>query len=85
MKIYVENKVVSMNLLKDLKQKFVVVYDDAPDVSLKLKDNSLFINDIEIDCSHWIEKIEEGTIDLSLSNLIDRMLIEFSGCLDIII
>jgi len=85
MKIYVESHVVSMKLLRDLKKKFNVVYEYGPDVKLRLNNNSLFINENEIDCTHWIEKIEEGDIDLSFADLIDRILIEFSDVMDIII
>lgn len=85
MKLYIDNKVVNINILKDLKRKFDIVYEDSVDVKLKLKNNTLCFFNCEVDCSHWIEKIEEGNLNLSLSDLIDRMLIEFSEVLDIII
>lgn len=85
MKLYIKKDVININLLKDLKSKFKVVFEDSNDIKLRLKDNVLSINDIEVDCSHWIERIEEGYTELSLSDLIDRMLIEISSSLDIII
>lgn len=85
MKLYIANDIININLLKDLKTKFNVVFEDGPDVKVKLKNNILSFSNIEVDCSHWIEKIEEGNLDLSLSDLIDRMMIEFSGSLDIIL
>lgn len=85
MKLYIDSNIININLLKDLKSKFTVVFEDSADIKLKLKNNILTFYNIEVDCSHWIEKIEEGNLDLSLSDLIDRMLIEFSSSLDIII
>lgn len=83
MKLFIDNKVININVLKDLKHKFDIVYEDSNDVKLKLKDNTLSFFNCEVDCSHWIEKIEEGNSNLSLSDLIDRMLIEFSEVLDL--
>lgn len=85
MRLFVDSKVININILKDLKRKFDIVYEDSNDIKLKLKDNTLTFFNCEVDCSHWIEKIEEGNLNLSLSDLIDRMLIEFSEVLDIII
>ncbi|NLL02125.1 MAG: hypothetical protein GX265_03805 [Mollicutes bacterium] len=85
MKLYVQSNIININVLKDLKRKFSVVFKDNDDIRLRLKNNILSIDHIEIDCTSWIEKIEAGHTNLSLSDLIDRMLIEFSSSLDIII
>lgn len=85
MKLCIQSKIVNINLLKDLKKKFNVVFQDSNDIKLRLNNNILSIDHIEIDCTHWIERIESGHTELSLSDLIDRMLIEFAGSLDIII
>lgn len=85
MKIYIDSNIININLLKDLKNKFDVVFEDNKDVKVKLRNNILTFYDIDVDCSHWIEKIEEGNLKLSLSDLIDRMLIEYSSSLDIIL
>lgn len=86
MKLLVQSKIININILKDLKQKFDVVYEDGPDVKLRLNNNILSINNIEeIDCTRWIEKIEAGCTKLSLSDLIDTILIEFSSTIDFII
>ena len=85
MKIYIDSDIININLLKDLKNKFDVVFEDSQDVKIRLRNNILTFYDIDVDCSHWIEKIEEGNFKLSLSDLIDRMLIEYSNSLDIIL
>ena len=85
MKIYVKDQIIDIRLLKDLKERFTVVFEDDRDIKLKLNGNIVSINSVDMDCSHWIEKIKEGNTELSLSELIDRILIEFTSTMDIII
>lgn len=85
MKLYVDERIININVLRDLKSKFRVVFEDSYDVKIKLKNNILSIDEIDVDCGHWIEQIEAGNLDLRLSDLIDRVLIEFTSVRDIIL
>lgn len=79
MKIYIKDKLINLDLLRDLKNNYQVVYKDDSNIRLKLHNNILTVDYIEIDCSSWIEKIEQGNTNISLSSLIDTILIEFNN------
>lgn len=72
MKLYLKSKVFNIKLLEDLKANFDVVYPTNKEsiADIILDGDILYIDDIEIDCSHWINVIEKGTTSTRLSETI---------------
>lgn len=79
MKIAIKRDIININILKDLKSTFDIVYDIEKSEDLYLEGDILYIFHVPVDISHWLRRIEsDEDSDLSLSSLIDSLLINLN-------
>lgn len=85
MKLCLKSKVININILRDLKRNFEVIYPDSKDsykCDLILEDDMIQIDGIEVDLSHWISVIERGKTSISLSEMIKFVMEEYNETRD---
>lgn len=85
MKLCLKSKVININILRDLKRNFEVIYPDSKDsykCDLILEDDMIQIDGIEVDLSHWISVIERGKTSISLSEMIKFVMEEYNETKD---
>ena len=85
MKLCLKSKVININILRDLKRNFEIIYPDSKDsykCDLILEDDMIQIDGIEVYLSHWISVIERGKTSLSLSEMIKFVMEEYNETRD---
>lgn len=72
-KLYLNDSVIDINLLKDLKRKYNIVFKDSFDVDLELKGNVLTYRrngeSCEVEFSHWVNEKNK----LSIAEIIEQI------------
>ena len=80
MRMCIKSNVIDIKILKDLKSKFDVHYDDTINTHLILDGSVVTYIDhfgeyFEIDCSHWIEKIKNDKLtNITFSEVIEQII-----------
>ena len=79
-KIYIKSKIIDIRLLSDLREEFVIVYEDNCNVDFIL-DEDVFTckdNNIDFNISHWLDTIVyNDSIDINFSDLLIELLMGF--------
>lgn len=80
MRICIKNNVIDIKLLKDLKSKFEVQFEETIDIRLILDGHVVTYIDnfgeyIEVDCSNWIDKIlNDKSNKITFSEVIEQII-----------
>ena len=80
MRMYIKSNVINIKILKDLKSKFDVQYEETINTRLILDGSVVTYIDhfgeyFEIDCSQWIEKIiNDKLTNITFSEVIEQII-----------
>lgn len=80
MKIYIKSTLINIKLLRNLKSKYEVHFNETNDIHLILDGSVITFIDkfgeyYDIDCSHWIDKIlNEEFNDINFGDVVDQII-----------